>query len=361
MSLRDENSLPVAIIGAGDMARQMMMVYKKLNRPITAIYSRTPSKAAALVEELGLKNQVTVYDSLLNLWEHDIARYVYIATPNNTHTRYALDAMYHGREVLVETSMVLSVQELAEIDTAIRVEKRIFMEANTALTSPLIKRLTKSIKNNTTDKLGIGKISIVDIDYCIVRYREGDVITLNKFYNRNFGGGALGDVACYPLAVAVRILGSDLQFRYCNLTVNSKFDVETNGVAYFEGPNNAHVCIKFSIDDSLPCNLAIGGNKGHILVNDFPRSTIYTCHQLETQPKVIDIIDQIRMEYDLSPDEFKTYKDVALAVQILEFEEAVASGYVKCYLDNLTNYYESTTIVRLATEMRAHAKRTIEH
>ena len=113
MASRNDMALAVAIIGAGQMARQMIAVLVKLGRPITAIYSRSPERAQKLAQEFNL-NSTIVYDSLLNLWEHDDAHYVYIASPNYTHARFALDAMYHGRDVIVETAMVLSVKELAE-------------------------------------------------------------------------------------------------------------------------------------------------------------------------------------------------------------------------------------------------------
>lgn len=348
MASRNDMALAVAIIGAGQMARQMIAVLVKLGRPITAIYSRSPERAQKLAQEFNL-NSTIVYDSLLNLWEHDDAHYVYIASPNYTHARFALDAMYHGRDVIVETAMVLSVKELADIEHAIRSEKRIFMEANNVFFSPLIKKLARSMPDDTDGHMQIGRVGIIDVKSC--RQNQD-----RQFFagNTMTGGGAVAEVAAYPLAAAVALLGNDLKLLFSDV----KFDDnarDLSGFAYFTNEANTRVCVKYSIEDSLPNVLYLGGNHGYIAIYEYHRTSIYRRVEQGKESQMIDIMPDIVAEYDLDPQKFNNFRDVALAVQILDFEKAVAAGYEHCYAEDLTNYTRSMTVVRLVAQILAEA------
>lgn len=129
------------------MAKRMITALVKLNRPIIGIYSRNVDSAFAIVNEFGLVGKTSVYDSLPNLWEHDVADYVYVATPTNTHLKICLDAIYHHKHVFVEKPMVMNVRELADLQMAMLSEQIVLMEQNTILFSPLLRTIGQKVKN----------------------------------------------------------------------------------------------------------------------------------------------------------------------------------------------------------------------
>lgn len=349
MASRNDMALAVAIIGAGEMARRMIAVLTKLERPITAIYSHSPEKAQKLAQEFNLSTTV-VYDSLLNLWEHDDAQYVYIASPNYTHARYALDAMFHGRHVMVETSMVLCVKELSDIERTIRTEKCIFMEANSVFFSPLIRKLAQVMPDDLGNQLRIGRIGVIDVKSC-EQNRDYKLLAGST----STGGGAIGEVASYPIAAAVALLGNDIRLLFSDM----KFDgsgKDLSGFAYFTNDANTRVCVKFSIEDKLPNVLYLGGSNGYLAIYEYQRTSIYRRVEKGQEPQMIDIMSDILAEYDLDTKKFSNFRDVALAVQILEFEKAVAAGYEKCYAEDMTHYTRSQTVVRLVGQILARAK-----
>src|SRR5574344_1754153 len=334
MANREEHALGVAILGTGKMAKQMMQVLIKLNRPITAVYGRSLEKAQALVSELKLGSYTQVYDSLANLWEHDDSHYVYIATSNDMHMKHALDAMFHGKNVLVEKSMVGNVTELAEIERTINNEKVVFMEANTALCSPLLRMMGNQIKE-LGEIEGIGKIGCVNINFGSIP----EIDPKNRFFNSALGGGMLGDIGCYALAAAVMLLGKDIKIVNSDLEIDDKFKVDVRGHAILK--NCKGICASL--------NMSFYEN---------PRNSEYRIYPVKDQSKVLDSKDDIIERYELDKTQFTNFSEIALAVEIIDFESAVFAGFDRTYSENLTHYNESVAIARLTAEIIAKANVT---
>lgn len=348
MKNREEHALGVAIIGTGKMAKEMMQVLIKLNRPITAIYGRSLEKAQALVEELNLTHKVQVYDSLANLWQHDDSHYVYIATSNNMHMRHALDAMFHGKNVLVEKSMVRNVSELAEIERAIHSEKAIFMEANTVFCSPLLQRLGNIIKEEREID-GIGQVGTININFGSIP----EVASDNRFFNPALGGGMMRDIGCYALAAAVVLLGKDLKIVNSDLEIDQNFKVDVRGYAVLVNAKGIKVSLNLSFFEKLPKTVVLGAKKGYAAITEYPRSATCQFYPANGQSFDMDLGPEILERYELDPKDFSSFREFALALEIIDFESAVFAGYERTYAENLTHYAESVAITRLTAEMFA--------
>ncbi len=346
-----QNALAVAVIGTGLMAKQMLKVLIKLHRPITAIYGRSLERAQALVTELGLGPETQVYDSLANLWQHDEAPYVYIATSNDVHTKNALDAMYHGKNVLLEKSMVQNIKELAEIEKTIKSEKRIFMEANLALCSPLLQRIGKLISEGEPI-YGLDKVGMININY-------GDVPEIdanNRFFNPNLGGGMLTDIGCYVVGAAVTLLGKDLTISSSDLETDPNFNVDVRGHAVLVSNQGIRANLSMSFLETLPKTVVLGTKKGYVTISDFARSSICNIFSPNAEPVIKDMRLEILEKYGLVPQDFIGYRDITLALEVLDFEAAVSAGYERCYAENLTHYEESKAVTRLIAEIFARSK-----
>ena len=351
MARYEENPLAVAIIGTGLVAKQMIKVLLKLKRPITAICGRDITKSQALISEFGLEGQTLAYDSLANLWEHDDANYVYIATSNDVHTKHALDAMFHGKNVLLEKSMVQNMLQLAAIETTIKSERRIFMEANPALCSPLLKKYQESINNNEPID-GIGKIGTINISLGQVP----EIDPKNRFFNPQLGGGLLNDIGSLGVAGAVMLLGRNLRVLSSDIEFNSEFNVDVRANAILVGQNGIRANLSMSFLETMPNGLVLGTNSGYVTISAFARSSISRINSLNAEPYVKDIRQEILDRYNLTGEDFLNYRDLSLALEVLEFESAVLAGFDKCYQENLTHYEESKAVARIIEEMIAHSK-----
>ena len=337
---RQDHALSVAVIGAGVRARNMLRVYRMLGRPVTGVFSRTRANTYRMVEDLGLYGVTTVYENLANLLEHDVAPYIYIASPNSTHASFSMEAIFHGRHVLTENLMAENVRELAAIEEALRQEPRVFMEANTALSSPVLKRLRQYVDSGR-EYPELGELGILAITYSSSREKPQSEL------------GFLKSEGCYPIGASVRLQGT----RVDTVVSDMDFDAlwrDSRGACTLSNEDGIKSCLSMSFADKLPSNVVLSFKNGFIVVEDFPTALHYDVYRNGVKTRV-DLTGDILREYELSPDIFKTPLDISLAVEILDFEAAVArSCQDRSGLEDLTNYQESLAVFRLIYEILAH-------
>ena len=109
-----------------------------------------------------------------------------------------------------------------------------------------------------------------------------------------------------------------------------------------------------SFADRLPSNVVLSFSNGFIVVEDFPTALHYDVYHNGDKTRV-DLTEEILREYELSPEIFKSPLDISLAVEILDFEAAVAAGEpVRSGQEEFTNYQESLAVFRLIYEILAH-------
>ncbi len=349
--MRDEHALSVAVIGAGTRAREMIRVYKKLGREVTAVFSRTKEKAYQMVDELGLLG-TDVYENLPNLLEHDVSPAIYIASSNNSHANYSLDCLYHGRHTLTETLLANSVIELSRIESTIKTEPYVFMEANTTLSSPLLKHIGQLILSDQ-EIPEIGKVGIIEISYGAGKHIDFK----STVSDPSHGGGLLKNVGCYAVGAAVRLLGTQVESKISSIEKITQNCLDLRGGSEIRNQNGLSALISFSLIEQLPSTIIIGGERGYISINDYLHSLKYTTYADGQKLGEFDMTAQICKGYELDPTVFQTPKEIALAVQILDFEAAVAQGFQKANKENLNNYRDSVAVVRILYEMMAHMDR----
>ena len=336
---RQDHALSAAIIGAGERARNMIRVYRMLGRPVTGVFSRTREKTYKMVEELGLYGVTTVYENLANMLEHDVSPYIYIASPNNTHAAFSMEAIFHGRHVFTENLMAENVRELASIEEALRQEPRVFMEANTALSSPVLKRLQSYI-NTGRDYPELGALGMLAITYSSSRDKPKSEL------------GFLKSEGCYPIGAAVRLQGTRVETVVSDMDLDPSWH-DSRGACTLSNDAGIKSCLSMSFADKLPSNVVLSFKNGFILVEDFPTALHYDIFQGGVRTRV-DLTQDILREYALSPDIFKTPLDISLAVSILDFEAAVAASQDRSLWQEHTNYLESQAVFRLIYEILAH-------
>ena len=105
---------------------------------------------------------------------------------------------------------------------------------------------------------------------------------------------------------------------------------------------------------AVTSNVVLSFSNGFIVVEDFPTALHYDVYHNGDKTRV-DLTEEILREYELSPEIFKSPLDISLAVEILDFEAAVAAGEpVRSGQEEFTNYQESLAVFRLIYEILAH-------
>ena len=103
----------VGLIGAGFAANLHVSAYKKLpNVEVVGVYSRTADRARRFAGDHGLKRWCTDVEELVKWSDLDA---VSVVVPNYLHARLALEAIEHGKSVIVEKPLATSIQDAEEV------------------------------------------------------------------------------------------------------------------------------------------------------------------------------------------------------------------------------------------------------
>jgi len=178
------------IIGAANIAKQQVIPALKQtpNNEITSIASRS-GKAEALAEQFHIPNIFHSYEALLESPDVDA---VYIALPNAHHKQWALAAIQANKHVLCEKPMVLTTEDLTELQQAAQKHNVLLMEAFMYRFHPQMRKVKQLLTEGT-----IGEILTIRARFHFTLENGGNDIRLNP----KLQGGVLNDIGCYPVNV----------------------------------------------------------------------------------------------------------------------------------------------------------------
>jgi len=116
----------VGIIGLGGIAQlvHLPILNKQANVSIEAICDLTKSRLKSVGDKYNISKRYLDYNELLALEEIEA---VIIATPTNTHSEIALEALKAGKDTLVEKPMARTSEEAKRIHEAAKKYKKHLM------------------------------------------------------------------------------------------------------------------------------------------------------------------------------------------------------------------------------------------
>ena len=198
-----------AILGTGNIAREMAVALNEVNGEVYGAYNRNLDKARKFAEEFNVKNIYVNCDEMLKDKNIDI---IYISTPHNCHYEYLLKAVNSGKHVLCEKAITVNSKQLDEVLELAKKKNVIVQEAMTIYHMPLYKKLRELVNSGA-----LGKIKMIQANFGSCK--EYDVT--NRFFSKELAGGALLDIGVYATSFA----------RYF---MESKPEVIKTTVKYFE-------------------------------------------------------------------------------------------------------------------------------
>ncbi|MDR2898726.1 MAG: Gfo/Idh/MocA family oxidoreductase [Clostridiales bacterium] len=218
----------------------------------TAVYSRTMERAEAFAKERGAKLAFCDRDEFLNSKDFD---FVYIASPNSMHFKWAKDALLAGKNVICEKPFFSNIKETREI-IELAYEKNLFLfEAVTVPHLPNYKLLNEHLKD-------IGDIKVVQINFSQYSSRYDKFINGEKpnVFNPEFSGGALMDINFYNLYFIVGLFGRPNNLNYF---ANVRDGIDTSGILVLE--YDGFLATAVGCKDSKSLNsVQIQGDEGFI-------------------------------------------------------------------------------------------------
>ena len=285
----------LGIVGAGMIVKDFLSFTHELPEiKLEAIVARNIENLKNLQSMYNIKEIYTDLDKCLSISSIDT---IYVAVPNNLHYTVAKKALEAGKNVICEKPFTLNYHETVELFELAESKNLILIEA---ITNQYLPNYLE-IKENLSE---IGNIRLVECNFSQLssRYEAFKKGIIAPVFDKNQGGGVLGDLNIYNIHFVVGLFGAPKNSEYYPNIVR---EVDTSGILILEYDEFKVVCI--AAKDTYNNSYAnIQGDKGLIKVigtlNEVPN---YTIKNNEVEMKVNKNIHKHRMY-----SEFKKFIDV---------------------------------------------------
>lgn len=204
------------ILGCAGIARRAVIPGLHLSEinEAAAIASRDADKAKKTAEELQIPVAYSSYEALL---EDDSIDVVYIPLPNHLHKEWTIRAAEAGKHILCEKPLALTEKEAAEMAEACAKAGVLLSEAFMYRYHPRYDRIQEIIAAGE-----IGEIRGIRSAFTFNNAANKG----NVRYRKEWGGGSIYDVGCYPITAAKLLLGKEPEA----VTVQALFSPEHDDV-----------------------------------------------------------------------------------------------------------------------------------
>ena len=285
----------LGIVGAGMIVKDFLSFTHELPEiKLEAIVARNIENLKNLQNIYNIKEIFTDLDECLSNPSIDT---IYVAVPNNLHYSVAKKALEAGKNVICEKPFTLNYHETVELFELAESKNLILIEA---ITNQYLPNYIE-IKENLSQ---IGNIRLVECNFSQLssRYEAFKKGIIAPVFDKNQGGGVLGDLNIYNIHFVVGLFGAPKNSEYYPNIVR---EVDTSGILILEYDEFKVVCI--AAKDTYNNSYAnIQGDKGLIKVigtlNEVPN---YIIKNNEVEMKVNKNIHKHRMY-----SEFKNFIDV---------------------------------------------------
>lgn len=285
----------LGIVGAGMIVKDFLSFSHELPEiKLEAIVARNIENLKNLQSTYNIKQIYTDLDECLSSPSIDT---IYVAVPNNLHYSVAKKALEAGKNVICEKPFTLDYNETVELFQLAESKNLILIEA---ITNQYLPNYLE-IKENLSQ---IGNIRLVECNFSQLssRYEAFKKGIIAPVFDKNQGGGVLGDLNIYNIHFVVGLFGAPKNSEYYPNIVR---EVDTSGILILEYDEFKVVCI--AAKDTYNNSYAnIQGDKGLIKVigplNEVPN---YIIKNKEVEMKVNKNIHKHRMY-----SEFKKFIDV---------------------------------------------------
>jgi len=253
------NRLNWAILGPGTIAKEFAKALNQVEGRIYAVGSRKLTRAEEFAKEYGVEKAYGDYSQMLKDDKIDV---VYISTPHSNHYEYIIKSLRNGKHVLCEKAITVNYQQLSDILELAQKKNLVVAEAMTIYHMPLYKKLREII-----DAGKIGKVKMLQVSFGSCK--EYDIN--NRFFNKDLAGGALLDIGTYALSFARFFLSSQPQEI---LTTVKEFEtgVDEQSAIILKNNDEELAVVNLSMRAKMPKRGVIGGEKGFITVDNYPRA-----------------------------------------------------------------------------------------
>jgi len=264
------------ILGTGWIARQMTADLAIHGSPVTAVGSRTQSKADAYAAEFGIPVAHGSYEALVADPDVDV---IYVATPHPSHVADATLALEAGKHVLLEKPYTINAAEARVVADLAKERGLVVLEAMWTRWMPHMIRLREIIAAGT---LGDVRTIVVDHDQKLSQDPS------HRLQDPALGGGALLDLGIYPVSFAWDVFGAPATVHAISSPTATGVDRQT--AILFGYADGQQAIMHTALDTKGPNTASVIGTDARVEID----SVWYT----PTTMRVIDPDENVVEEFD---------------------------------------------------------------
>ncbi|WP_067793997.1 Gfo/Idh/MocA family protein [Actinomadura formosensis] len=252
---RRDGRLRFGVLGCADIAwrRAIPALCGDPRAELVAVASRDIAKARRFADRFGCA-AVEGYGPLLARPDIDA---VYVPLPPGLHAEWAGAALDAGKHVLSEKPLTTGAAETAGLVRAAEARGLLLMENFMFVHHPQHAEARRLLAEGA-----IGAVRAFHASFTIPRRPDGDIR-----YRAGLGGGALLDVAGYPVRAARLLLGGPLAVAGAVLGHDPALGVDTGGAALLRTADGIPAQLAFGLDDAYRCEYEVRGSEGVLRVD----------------------------------------------------------------------------------------------
>lgn len=261
------DSVRIGIIGSGGIAGAHANAYKQMpDVEVVGVADVIPGKAKEFIERAGFTG-AAAFEDHRRLLELDLDG-VSVCTPNVAHHRTSVDALEAGKNVLTEKPMAVTLEQAVEMARAAKRSGKILTVGFQPRYDPNMKMVKEIVGSGR-----LGKVYYVETGGGRRRGMPG-----GTFIRKDLAGaGALADIGCYSLDMALNALGYPRPLTVSAYASNyfgtsstyhpeaARFDVEDFGAALVRLEGGIALTFKISWAmhmDTLGATMFLGTDAG---------------------------------------------------------------------------------------------------
>lgn len=210
------------ILGAATIAKEKVMPAIQANGGKIQAIASSSQNIAQLANDYQIPEVYEQYEKLL---ESDYVEAVYIPLPNALHYKWTMEALKHGKHVLVEKPIVLDVQQMKEIKQLAQDKNLVVMEAFMYRFHPQIIAAKRMLQEGEIGDI----VSMASQFHFVLEDWKNDIRITPEL-----GGGVLYDIGCYCINIQQYILGERVIDAKFITERHNDVDVKISGVIQYE-------------------------------------------------------------------------------------------------------------------------------
>lgn len=224
------------VLGTGNIvARGGAAIHQTKNGEWLGVAGRNPENGRAAAERFGVPRAYSSYRECIDDPEIDA---VYIALLNHLHYEWALEAIQAGKHVLMEKPLTLNADEADRLRAAAEAAGVQLMEAYVWRFYPTFQEAKRRI-----EQAEIGEPVWVKGHFSFAANDKSTRLV------KEWGGGSLWDVGCYPVSWARYFFADEPEAADCRMVRDAQgVDIRCSGSLYF--PEGRTAFISSGLDTS---------------------------------------------------------------------------------------------------------------